>query len=840
MGHLALAFRLARRELRGGLKGFRIFLACLTLGVAAIAGVGSLSQGLTAGLREDARSLLGGDVHLRLSHRPATPEQRAWLGAAGRVSDSVEMRAMARVPGAPHRALIELKAVDGRYPLYGAFELAPAMALAAALDERDGRFGAAVGEGLLARLGIAIGDSLRIGEALYQVRATIVREPDRGSSVFILGPRVVVGAESLAATGLVRMGSLIRYNYRIRLPDGSDHQAWIERLKERFPDAGWRIRDFTDAAPEVQRFIDRVTLFLTLVGLTALLVGGVGVGNAVNSYLEGKTATIATLKCLGASGGLIFSIYLVQCMIMAAGGIVLGLGIGALIPALAGKALAGAFPFAARIGIYPGPLMLAAAFGVLTALSFALWPLARAREVSAAGLFRHIVAPARRLPRPRYLAATALAALVLAALAVVTAADRPIALWFVASAVVVFVVFALSGRLLKRLAAAVPKPRHPGLRLALANIHRPGAPTASVVLSLGFGLTVLVAVVAIERNLTRQLEERLPEAAPSFFFIDIQPDQAAEFDAIVRSVAGTSGLQRVPSLRGRIVALNGVPAERISAKSEHQWVLRSDRGITYAATKPPGTTVVAGEWWPADYRGPPLLSMDAHIAEGFGLGIGDTVTLNILGRELTATIANLRQIDWTTLGINYVLVLSPGVLEGAPHTHIATVRATAEAEDALEAAVTDRFANVSAIRVRAALETVNAILLKIGVAIRLTASVTILAGALVLAGSIAASHHRRVYDSVVLKVLGATRADIARAYLAEYAILGVATAVIAAALGSAASWAVLTQVMNADWQATPGAALLIAAGGVAVTVALGFVGTWRALGAKAAPVLRTE
>ena len=217
----------------------------------------------------------------------------------------------------------------------------------------------------------------------------------------------------LAATGLVRMGSLIRYHYRIRLPDGADHQAWIETLKERFPDAGWRIRDFTDAAPEVQRFIDRVTLFLTLVGLTALLVGGVGVGNAVNSYLEGKTATIATLKCLGASGGLIFSVYLVQCMIMAAGGIVLGLGIGALIPALAGKALAGAFPFAARIGIYPGPLMLAAAFGVLTALSFALWPLARAREVSAAGLFRHIVAPARRLPRPRYLAATALAAPVL-------------------------------------------------------------------------------------------------------------------------------------------------------------------------------------------------------------------------------------------------------------------------------------------------------------------------------------------------------------------------------------------------------------------------------------------
>jgi putative ABC transport system permease protein len=840
MAGFTLPFRLARRELRGGLKGFRIFLACLTLGVAAIAGVGSLSQGLTAGLREDARSLLGGDVSLRLSHRAATPEQRAWLEAGAGLSEVVEMRAMARVPEAPGRTLVELKAVDGRYPLYGAVELEPAMALEAALEARDGAFGAAVDEGLLARLGLALGDELRIGEARYAVRATIQAEPDRGSSVFTLGPRVLVAAASLAATGLVREGSLIRYHYRLRLAEGSDHRTWIATLKERFPDAGWRIRDFTNAAPEVQRFIDRVTLFLTLVGLTALLVGGVGVGNAVNSYLEGKTATIATLKCLGASGGLIFRVYLVQTMIMALAGIALGLGLGVLVPALAGKALAGAFPFAARLGLYPGPLALAAVFGVLTSLTFAQWPLARAREVSAAGLFRHIVAPARRLPRPTYLAATALAGLGLAGLAVASAADRPIALWFVASAALAFVVFALSGRLLKRLAAGAPNPRRPGLRLALANIHRPGAPTSSVVLSLGFGLTVLVAVAAIERNLTRQLEERLPEAAPSFFFIDIQPDQAAAFDNLVAAVPGASGLRRVPSLRGRVVALDGVPAEQISAKPDHQWVLRSDRGITYASEMPPGTRLVAGEWWPPDYRGPPLLSMDAHIAEGFGLGIGDTVTLNILGREITATIANLRQIDWTTLGINYVLVLAPGTLEAAPHTHIATVRASVEAEDELEAAVTDRFANVSAIRVRAALESVNAILLKIGVAIRLTASVTILAGALVLAGAIAASHHRRVYDSVVLKVLGATRGDIARAYLAEYAILGVATAAIAAALGSVASWAVLTQVMNADWQATPGAALLISLGGVAVTVALGFVGTWRALGAKAAPVLRTE
>ena len=843
---LPLALVLARRELRGGLKGFRLFLACLAVGVGAIAAVGSLSAGLSAGLKAEARRLLGGDVHLRLSHRPATPEQRAWLEARATVSESLDMRAMARDQASGRRSLVELKAVDGRYPLHGGVVLDPAqslreaLALREALGQRDGRFGAVVDGNLLSRLGVAVGDSLRIGTADYAVRATIAHEPDRGAAIFTLGPRVMVALDSVAATGLVQRGSLIHYNYRLRLPPGGDHRRWITDLNTAWPQAGWRIRDFTNAAPEVQRFIDRLGLYLTLVGLTALLLGGVGVGNAVKSYLEGKTATIATLKCLGAGGGLIASIYLAQVMMMALGGIALGLVFGALAPALAGQALAGLFPFAAKFGVYPGALALAAAYGLLTALAFAIWPLSRAREVSAARLFRDLVQPARTLPRLTYAAATALAALALAVLAVAAADEKRLALWFVASVLAGLAVFAVAAWLLKRTAAALPRPRRAALRLALANIHRPGAPTGSVLLSLGFGLTVLVTVAAIERNLSRQLQERMPERAPSFYFIDIQPDQAAAFDELVHSVPGVSELRRVPALRGRIVALGGVPAEEISAAPEHRWVLRGDRGLTYAASQPPGTVLVEGAWWPADYAGPPLISMDAHIAEGFGLGLGDGITLNILGREVTATIANLRRIDWSTLGINFVLMLAPGTLEGAPQTHIATARVAPQSEEALEKAVTDRFANITAIRVRDALETVNRLLLRIGAAVRLAAALTVFVGVLVLGGAIAAGHQRRVYDSVVLKVLGATRADILRGYLMEYAILGAAAGALAVVLGNVAAWAVVARAMGAEFQAAPEASLAIAAAGALIAVGLGLIGAWRALGRKAAPVLRGD
>ncbi|MBV8535933.1 MAG: ABC transporter permease, partial [Alphaproteobacteria bacterium] len=717
-----LALRLARREMRGGIIGFRIFVACLMLGVAAIGAVGSLAAGVQAGLAADARQLLGGDVDLTLTERAATPDELTALAARGTVSAVMNLRAMARTDAA--RTLVELKAVDGAYPLVGSVGLAgdgtAAPGVANALAERDGAWGATVERSLLVRLGVKLGDRIKIGDATYVLRAIETSEPDRTADVFTLAPRVLVAQSSMPATGLVQPGSLIRHQYRLLLKPGLDAATFAKEMAQLFPNAGWRLRTPSDATPGVKLWIDRIAMFLTLVGLTALLVGGVGVANAVRSYLAGKTGTIATLKCLGAGGGLVLRVYLIQIMAMAAIGIGIGIAIGAVAPLILGPLLASELPVAARMGVYPAPLALAALFGVLTAIAFSLWPLARAREVPPSALFRDLIAPARQRPRLIYAAIVAAALAGLGALAVFASSDRKLGFWFVVAAFGTFVVFRAAAWVIAVLARLAPSMGRPGLRLALANLHRPGSPAPGLVLSLGLGLTVLIAIALVQGNIARQLREEIPDVAPTFFFIDIQPDQVADFDALMAHLPGVGEVRRVPSLRGRIVKIAGVPVDQAHIASEAQWAVSSDRGLTYSTTVPTGSRLVAGTWWAPDYSGPPLLSMEAGIARGMGIGVGDTLTVNVLGREITATIANLRDVDWGALNINFVLVFAPGTLEGAPQTHIATAQVASGQEDAVERAVTERFPNVSTIRVKEALALIDQMLGEIGTAARVT------------------------------------------------------------------------------------------------------------------------
>jgi putative ABC transport system permease protein len=842
MSALRVALRIARRELRGGIRGFRTFLSCLCLGVAAIAVIGTITASVTAGLSLDARAILGGDVAVVTVQRQTTPEQRAWLASRGTLSEIATMRTMVR-RGDGTRSLAEMKAVDGAWPLYGTAALVPAMSVADALGRRDGLWGAAVEAALADKLNLKPGDRIRIGEAEYRLRAILEREPDRASSAraITLGPRVLVSTASLPDTDLIRPGAQVRYQVRLRLPaTASSLPAFHTAVDAAFPDATWRVRDRTNATPGVTRFVDRTAQFLTLVGLTALLVGGVGVGNAVRTYLGEKAPVIATLKCVGASTRVIFFAYLAQIGVMALAGTVLGIGLGAALPPLLAGALAEVLPVPLRVGVYPGPLLVAAAFGLLTALAFSLWPVARACLVPAGSLFRDAIQPARRRPGARVIAACGLSIAALAALAVLSAHDRWIALWFVGGAAVALGLFRLAGMLVMRAAKAASGTRRTGLRIALANMHRPGAATAGIVLSLGLGLTVLVAVALVEGNLARQIAETMPAKAPAFYFIDIQPDQVAAFDATVRAVPGVTEEHRVPMLRGRVLKVNGVPAGEVRASKDTAWVLRRDRGLTWTRAMPAQTKLVAGAWWPPDYAGPPLVSVAANAAEGIGVGVGDTLTVDVLGRPITARIASLRDVEWGTLQLNFVMVFSPGALERAPQTHIATVHAPPDAETALEAAVAARFPNVTAIRVREVLQGIQDIMGRIAGAVRLTAGITVLAGALVLGGAIAAGHRRRVYEAVILKVLGARRREVLGAYLMEYGLLAAATTLIAAVIGSVAAWAVLTRVMRAEWTFLPGAVALTAAVAAILTLGLGFAGTWRALGQKAAPLLRNE
>ncbi|WP_368415701.1 ABC transporter permease [Falsiroseomonas sp.] len=837
MRDILLGWRLARRELRGGLKALRIVLACLALGVAAIAAVGTLRAATEAGLRADGARLLGGDIEVRTSQRPMPQAAKDWAVSRGAVlSQAVEMRAMAIAPSG-QRTLVELKGVDSAYPLYGALVLAPAEA---SLARRDGRFGVALDSTIVERLGLRIGEVIRLGEASFTFVAVIVTEPDRVASPTVLGPRALVLEAAIPETGLVQPGSLVAWDLRLRLPPGIEARPFALDWQAAHGDGGWRVRFAGEAEPGVNRFLDRAAAFLVLAGLTALLVGGIGVATGVRAWLEARARTIATLRCLGAQAGTILATYLIQVMLLSLVGIAIGLVAGFGLTWLAAQALAGALPVPPRLGVYPRELGLAALYGLLTALAFALWPLGRAQRIPGAALFRDSIVATPGWPSRGILLANGAAVLALAALVIGTAEQPRFAMGFVAGAALTLVLFRLGAGLLMRAARAFRHVRRPALRLGLANLHRPGAPTPTMLVALGIGLTTLAAIATIEGNLRRQLADQLPTAAPSFFFIDIQNDQARDFDTLARAQAGVDDVRRSPSLRARVVAVDGTPAERMVVAEETRWALRGDRGLTYAATPPEGTRLVAGQWWPADYDGPPLVSFDANIARGWGIGLGSVITVNVLGRDIDLKIASLREIQWRGLGINYVMVASPGLLEAAPHTHIATVRSAPANEVAVLRALTDAFPNVSGIRVRDALEAVAGLLSRVGVALQATSSVTLLAGMLVLAGAVAAGQRARVRDAVVLKTVGATRAQIRSAWLVEFGILGLVAGLLAAAAGSAASWAVVRFVMRGEWVFLPGTLAAVVIGCVLLTLALGYVGTALALRVRPAPLLRNE
>ncbi|MDB5364754.1 MAG: glycosyl transferase family 1 [Rhodospirillales bacterium] len=835
-----ISWRIARRELRGGLSGFRVFVACLALGVAAIASVQTLSNGIRTGLHSDARALLGGDVSARILYRDLAPAEQAGLAALGRTTQTIELRGMARMGDAT--ALVEAKAVDDSYPLVGSVALASGQTLADALARKDGVDGAVVERQVLDRLGAGIGDVIELGEGRVRLTDVIDKEPDRiGSGGFTLGPRLLLSKRALDTTGLLQPGAMIYRDTKLLLNDAGNPRATVQRLRAEYPQAGWRLRDSSDAAPEFARFLARLTSFLTLVGLTALLVGGVGVSNAVASYLDGKVATIATLKCLGAPSRIIFRAYLIQIGALALLGAAIGLCFGMALPRAAVALLADLLPVSVRIG-FDGPgLALAAAYGLLVAFAFSFAALGRAASVPAASLFRAQTSPTAAKLSIRVKLLLAATGLALVALALATSRDFGFAASFVAGAVAALALFRLAGIAIVRGARALGRPRAPTLRLALANLHRPGTQAHAVVLSLGLGLTVLVAIAEIEGNFQRQVQDELPAEAPSFFFLDIQPDQRDALRQAVESVPGAGKVDMVPALRGRIVAVRDVPPDQALVDKRYDWILRADRGITYAAAAPRNSTITEGSWWPADRTsGPPLVSVAKEVALAFGLHPGDKLSVDIVGRRVDATVANVRELDWGRLGINYTLVFAPGLLEAAPQTAIATVRSSAEAEPAIERAVTRGFANVTAVRVKDALATVGQLIGNIGVAVRAVAAVALVAGTLVLAGAVAAGHRRRVYDAVVLKVLGATRGRVLAAFLLEYGLLGLVTALAASGLGALVAWAVVTQVLDLRWTLLPGAMGLTALGAAGITLALGFVGTWRALSQKAAPLLRNQ
>ena len=842
---LSLALSIALRELRAGAGRLSIFVLCIALGVAAVAAIGSLSASFDEALARQGRLLIGGDLSFELIHRQADSAERAALESLGEVSESASFRAMAR-SAEGKSALVEVKAVDNAYPLYGDVSITRAERPGPVWRDPDVVL---VERTLLDRLNLDIGSKIAIGDATVTIGGILGEQPDRLADRLAYGPKLLMFRDTLAHTGLVQPGSLIRWTYRVKLPEArsADKEFLVEtrnNVEKQFPQSGFAIHDWTDPAPSLRRDADRFTQFISFVGLTALLLGGIGVGNAIRSYMAKKREVIATFKCLGATSRLVLLVYLIQALLLATVGIAIGLLIGALTPALLAALYADALPITLAVEPHPMPLIAAALAGLLTMVLFVLWPLGRAASVSPAVLMRaHLSEERERSPWP-YAVGSAVAGIALFALAIAGSEERAITASISAGIVLAFLLLTGFGLLVQRLAAKLRRAKPTSLALAIASIGGPGSLARAIAVSLGLGLGLLVATALIHRALLKEIEGNIEADAPAYYFVDVEESDIGKFGDTVKAIVPDAKLDDAPMLRGRIVALKGVPAEKVEADPDARWVLSGDRGLTYTDAVPPASTLVEGTWWPKDYSGSPLVSFDAELAKGLGLKLGDTITVNILGRNVDAKIASLRKIDWESLAINFVMVFSPNTLAGAPHRSLTTLELPKGTDPALEGkviqALSERFPLVTAVKVGDIVAAAKELLAKVMTAIKATAGVTLLIGAAVLAGAVAAGQQQRKYLAVLYKTLGATRWRIVSAELLEFGLLGLATALLSVLVATITAWALCKWAFDVTFVFSPLAVLETVLLALALVLTVGALTTWRLLSVKAAPYLRTE
>lgn len=829
------AWRIARRDLSARFRGLRLLLACLFLGVGALAAIGTLTGAIERELKGRGQTILGGDLQVEVWQRRANADELKAFAAMGKVSGGIRLQAMATRGNLA--SPVELKAVDAAWPLVGRLELV------------DGRqVGApAPGEAWLsadaaARLGAGRGDSFAIGGQHLIVGGIIAAEPDRLSEGFALGPPVIVADSFPARAGLTQPGAMFRARYRILLPPAADPVAAIDHLKAHYPAAGFTYRERDKAAPGAEQFVSRMGEFLVLVGLAALVIAGIGIGGGVSSYLEARRGSIATFKVLGATSRDIARIYLLQIASAAALGAALGLVAGVLVTPLFARALGHLLPVAPGFVLDWSALARATAYGLLVALVFAAPPLLAARRFPAMALFRARVSPLAGARREA-LVPVGLGMALIAGLAMATAAQPRVSAIFLAGAAALLGLLAALGWAIRHAAQRAPRPQRPLLRLALANLHRPSAQTGALVTALGFGLSAFVLLAAVETSLDANIAARVPQKAPDYFVLDVPKDSARAFVATVAATEPGARVRLVPALRGAILAYGPQQAmirvSTLKSIPDDAWQLRGERGLTYSDSIPEGNSVTAGKWWPRDYAGEPLVSIDEKLAAALNLRPGDMITIGLLGVERSARIASLRRIDWDSLGFNYVLVFSPNAIADAPHNMAAMINLRAGAPKApLLQALVRQFPSSSVIEVGGVLRQARDLLGQVSTAILAAASVAVLAGVAVLLGAIAAARASRLYDNVILRVLGASRRQLLMLQLAEYGLLALLLSGVALALGSGLAWVVVVKLFEFEWLPDWPTVLAVLGSGLALVIAFALAGSLPLLRAKPAQALR--
>ncbi len=883
-------FKMAWRETRGSWRHFLYFFACVAIGVGALVGVSLFSANVDLAVTKEARGLLGGDLEIRLTHSLSSDGQAVLQSldernmALTHASELIAMASRQTQESATPQAtqIVELKAVESTYPLYGAIALDPAQPLDSLLhpNERDcgGQvcLGAVVQESLLIRMGLSVGDRIKIGQATFLITGIVRTEPDRMANAFSLGPRVMIAQEGLREAELIKPGSRMRERYLLKLPTGMPVEPLLSELRGRLASDSARLSSYRTAQPQLKQFLDQLSRYLGLIGLTALFIGGLGVGTSIHAFLRDKLNTIAILKAVGADSATVVSTYVVQAIFLGSigslAGILLGIALQQGLPPLMADLFAsnlleqlGVSSELSRFSLWP--LLKGAMLGLLSTLLFTLWPLLKIREVQPGAIFRREteqttvtqeMAPSRWWVKwgltDRLNVGTAGGIILgLCSLSIWQAGSWSIGLLFLGALSLALAILFVSARLFIRLLAWMPRPNILSLRFALGNVVRPGSQATGIMVAIGIGVMLIATVSLVEQALLRHVQENRPADAPTFFFIDIQPDQAQEFVTLVHRQTGRPNPELTPLVRSRLHAIDGqvIAAEegsernhaRAEGKEERgkQWYLTREYVLTFLDQLPKDNQLVKGTWWkPGQVFSTPQVSVEEEAAAHLGLTIGSLVELDIQGAMISAEVRSIRKVEWGNFSTNFYMILSPGSLEGAPFTYVATVRVSQDEEVPLQQAVVASFPNVSAIHIGDVLDGFSRVLDRLALAISAMALFCLLTGGLVMAAALAATRYRRLYESVILKALGATRGLIARAFALEYLLLGLVAGSIGLMLGTVLSWAVLRYVFDLPWSLhllVLGKGLLLTMG---LTLFVGFASTYRILGQRPLAILRHE
>lgn len=793
---------LAWRDLRGGGRTLWVFCACLMLGVTLIAASGGLYRQVSSSLLADTRTLFGGDVEVR-ARAPLADEVLAWMAAQGVVSRMVEFRTMLVTP-AGDAQLVELQSVDARYPLYGEVVLEPALSLADATAAVAGRHGVVLDPVLAERLGLVVGDRIELGEIELEVRARTLRQPDRSLRADWSGPPVLISAAALAETGLLQPGSRPAYRYRVRTELAP--QAWREAFMAAFPDHDAEIRTFIERNARLGEVLGQIGSGVLLIGFSALFIGGLGVFNSVQAYLQGKLGTLATLRAIGLRDGRLAGVYLIQILILAGAsslaGAVVGGGLAVVGTAMAGERL----PVVADAALLLRPLLLAWVCGVAIAVLFALPALGRALTVNPAALFRGALGATTRLPT-RALLLTALCALAAAALMLAAMPDPVFGFVFILALVLVMALLEGLVRLLRTIARrAADHPRLAGrfaLRIALSGLYRPDSALRPTLLSLGSALTLLVASTLVVHALLLTIEETVPARAPALVFHDIDATRKADFEALVRAAPSLDQLVLAPLVLGRLVAVgdeslgdSADPRRRLEARDEHKMSTLQNNFDQVVVTR--------GQWWPADYAGPPLVAMEDREADQLGLRVGDTLHFEILGRRVSAELVAIYAQRRFQSRLWLEAIFPDGVLDPFISRYVGMAYMDAAEAVATQNRLAAAQPSVVTVRTSLLLDEARAILTRAAAALTTVGVITLVASLLVLVSVVTASRMRQVYLATVLHTLGARVSAIQRALHLEYLLLALVTTLFAVGVGSALASVLLhyrleLEVANVWW-----------------------------------------